>query len=306
MEWTELLLEINVEDIETASNIACMVVPYGFYIEDYSDLEQGAREIAHIDLIDEELIEKDRSKAIIHIYISPEENPAEAVDYLKVRLEEENIDYLVSTSGISEEDWANNWKQFFKPTPVGEKLFILPEWEPQVETDRKIIHIDPGAAFGTGTHATTRLCMEALEKHIKSGDDVLDIGCGSGILSIAAMLVGANSVTGVDIDPLAVKTARENGLKNNMQEPEYTMIQGDLADKITAKYDVCLANIVADVIIRLCDNISDYLKDGGYFITSGIIDVREDEVVDAILGIGFEIVERYECGGWVCMVAKKK
>ena len=151
MEWTELVTEIPVRYVERASDIACMAVPYGFYLEDYSDLEQGAREIAHIDLIDEDLLKKDRAVALIHIYISPSENPSEAAEYLKARFESENIPYKLTMNGIREEDWADNWKQFFKPARIGEKLLILPEWENDANEDGRIVlNIDPGAAFGTG------------------------------------------------------------------------------------------------------------------------------------------------------------
>ena len=305
-DWTEILIEIPVEFVDIASNIACMVVPYGFYLEDYSDLEQGAREIAHIDLIDEDLVQKARDKATIHIYISPEENPNEAMDFLTARFTAENVPYKLSQNGISEDDWANNWKKYFKPTKIGEKLLILPEWEKDENEDgRVILNIDPGAAFGTGTHATTRLCLETIQKFVKNGDTVLDVGCGSGILSIAAMLLGAKSAVGVDIDPLAVKTAKENAEKNGLKEPEYTTICGDLDDKVSDCYDVVIANIVADIIIRLCDSVPQRVKIGGLFISSGIIDVRADETVSAIENAGFTIIDRYENGGWVCIVARK-
>ena len=307
MEWTELVTEIPVRYVERASDIACMAVPYGFYLEDYSDLEQGAREIAHIDLIDEDLLKKDRAVALIHIYISPSENPSEAAEYLKARFESENIPYKLTMNGIREEDWADNWKQFFKPARIGEKLLILPEWENDANEDGRIVlSIDPGAAFGTGTHATTRLCLEMIEQQSPSGKTVLDIGSGSGILSIAAMLLGANRAVGVDIDPLAVKTAKQNAEKNGLFAPEYTVVCGDLDDKITDCYDIVIANIVADVIIRLCGSVPKRVKDGGVFIVSGIIDQREDEVAAALLSAGFEIFSRKEAGGWVCMAARKK
>ena len=303
-DWTEIKIIIDVKDVDVASDIAVMTVPYGFYVEDYSDLEQGAREIAHIDLIDEELIKKDRDTAIIHIYIEPTENPMEAADYLKSRLSAENIKYELILDSVNEEDWANNWKKYFKPTEIGKKLLILPEWETAPVTDRKILKIDPGAAFGTGTHPTTKLCLSVIQDAIVGGETVLDIGTGSGILSIASLLLGAKSCFGVDIDPLAVKTAKENGAKNDFYEPEYTMVAGDLADKVSGRYDICIANIVADVIIRLCDNITDYIKPNGLFITSGIIDTRAQEVRETIEKTGFDIVEVYEEKGWVCMISK--
>ena len=305
-DWVEILLKVSVADVDSASDIATMTVPYGFYIEDYSDLEQGAREIAHIDLIDEDLLQKDREHAIIHIYIEPTENPNEAVDFLKARLDAEKIVYSLDTENISEDDWANNWKQYFKPTEIGERLLILPEWESAPETERAILKLDPGAAFGTGTHATTKLCLQVLDKVVQGGETVLDIGCGSGILSIASLLLGAKSAVGVDIDSLAVKTAKQNAEKNDYYEPQFTAVQGDLAEEISGKYDICVANIVADVIIRLCENVVDYMNDGALFITSGIIDTRADEVYAALINAGFEVTERFESGGWVAFTAKAK
>lgn len=306
MEWTELLIEIPVEFVGPASDIACMAVPYGFYLEDYSDLEQGAWEIAHIDLIDEDLIAKNRKKAVIHIYISPSENPAEAADYLKTRFDSEKIPYTVTQNGIREEDWADNWKQFFKPARIGDRLLILPEWETDENEDaRTVLKIDPGAAFGTGTHATTRLCLEMIENQQPAGKSVLDIGSGSGILSIASLLLGADRAVGVDIDPLAVKTAEQNAEKNGFYPPKYTAVCGDLDDKISDSYDIVIANIVADVIIRLCGSVRRHVKDGGMFIASGIIDQREQEVAESIERAGFRIISRRESDGWLCFAARK-
>ncbi len=305
MEYTEIKIYIPTEDTERASNIATMVVPYGIYIEDYSDLEAAAWEIAHIDLIDEELLEKNREESVIHIYIEEGNNPAEAVSFISERLNGEGISYRIETVGCSEEDWADKWKAFFKPTPVGERLFVRPIWIDEYDAgDRAVLNIEPGAAFGTGTHETTRLCLETLDKIIKDGDTVLDIGCGSGILAIASMLLGAKEGFGVDIDPLAVKTAKENGLMNNFKEPELTFVCGDLADKVTKKYDVVVANIVADIIILFSTQVKAFMKTGAKFIASGIIDTRADEVCLALQNAGLVLKERVEENGWVCLVCE--
>lgn len=300
-DWTEVKISVNAENVDKAGDIASMVVPYGIYIEDYRDLEKQAWEIAHIDLIDEELLRRDRTKAIVHVYISPEENPQEAVAFLRERYSAEGIDSEIILSQCKNEDWENNWKQYFHPIPVGEKLLIRPTWEDEFEAgDRKVLNIEPGLAFGTGTHETTRLCLETLEKHIHEGTTVLDIGCGSGILSIASLLLGAKKAVGVDIDALAVKTAIENGEVNNFKEPEYTILQGNLTDKVTGKFDVVVANIVADVIIMFCKDVASFMKEDALFITSGIIDTREQDVIDAFNKYGFEIKARHTKGGWVC------
>ena len=305
-DWTEVKISVNADDVDKAGDIASMVVPYGIYIEDYRELEKEAWEIAHIDLIDEDLLQKDRTKAIVHVYISPEENPQEAVAFLRERYSAEGIDSDIILNQCRNEDWENNWKQYFHPMPVGEKLLIRPTWEDEFEAgDRKVLNIEPGLAFGTGSHETTRLCLETLEKHIHEGTTVLDIGCGSGILSIASLLLGAEKAVGVDIDALAVKTAIENGEVNNFMEPEYTILQGNLTDKVSGKFDVVVANIVADVIIMFCKDVASFMKDDALFITSGIIDTREQDVIDAFNKYGFEIKARHTKGGWVCFECVK-
>ena len=305
MNYTEVKIYVKTEDTERASNIAVMAVPYGIYIEDYSDLEEAAWEIAHIDLIDEDLLQKDRAESIVHIYIEEGNNPAEAVSFISDRLTAEKIDFRIETDGCSEEDWADKWKAFFKPTAVGERLFVRPIWIEDFDAgDRAVLNIEPGAAFGTGTHDTTRLCLETLDKIIKDGDTVLDIGCGSGILAIASTLLGATEGFGVDIDELAVKTAKENGKMNGLDEPELKFVCGDLADKVTKQYDVVVANIVADIIILFSTQVRAFMKPGAKFIASGIIDTRADEVVTALQSAGLKLVERIEHGGWVCLVCE--
>ena len=305
--WTEVKIAVSAADVDTAADIAMMVVPYGIYIEDYRDLEQQAKEIAHIDLIDEELLNKDRSKAFVHVYISPEENPLEAVAYLGERLQAAGIAYEIDQNACYKEEWENNWKQYFHTMEIGDRLVIKPKWEDYNNTSgRKVLSIEPGLAFGSGTHETTRLCLETLEPFITTDTTVLDIGCGSGILSIAALLLGAKSATGVDIDPLAVKTARENGLENGFSSPQYEVLCGNLATDVKGKFDVVVANIVADVIILFCKDVGKFLKDGGVFITSGIIDTREQDVLDAFQKYGFAVSARHTKNGWVCFTCERK
>ena len=305
MDWTEVCIRVATAHVDEAAAIANMVVPYGIYIEDYSDLEQGAREIARIDLIDEDLLAKARDTALIHLYISPEENPAEAVAFLRERLSACGIASEVDSNTVREEDWANNWKKYFKPLPVGEKLLICPSWETADNPDgRAVLSIDPGMAFGTGGHDTTRLVLETLEKHITPGCDFLDIGCGSGILSIAACLLGAGTALGIDIDALAVKTAIENGELNGLTAPKYDIRLGDLAKDVSGTYPVIAANIVADAIIALSPAVPALLAQGGVYIVSGIIATREQDVLTALAACGFAVAERYEHGGWLCLVCR--
>lgn len=304
--WSEIAITVDTKDIETAGNIANMVVPYGIYIEDYSDLENEVMEIAHIDLIEESLLNADRTKAIIHVYVNPHENPLEAVSFIKERLDSENMKYEINISNCATEDWVNNWKQYFHPMPIGEKLLIRPTWEDEYDPQgRTVLHIEPGLAFGTGSHPTTKLCLETLEKHIDKDSTVLDIGCGSGILSIACLLLGAKSAFGVDIDSLAVKTAKENALENGFKDDKFTVVQGNLSDKVTGKYKVIVANIVADIIMEFNKEVGRFLEDDGVYITGGIIESREPEVLDSFGENGFKVIERYEEKGWLVFVLKK-
>lgn len=304
--WTEIAVTVNVNDIDLAGDIANMVVPYGIYIEDYSALEQETMEIAHIDLIEESLLEKDRTKGIIHIYINPEENPLESVSFLKERLDASHIEHEITVKDCKVEDWQNNWKQYFHPMPIGEKLLIRPVWIDDYDAgDRKVLDIEPGLAFGSGSHPTTRLCLETLERYVKDGDKVLDIGCGSGILSIASLLLGAKTAFGVDIDSLAVKTAKENAKQNGFGEDRFTAVKGNLSDNVSGKYNVVVANIVADIIMEFNKNVSYFLEDDGVYITGGIIETREDEVLCSFAQNGFEVIERFENNGWLVFVLKK-
>ena len=189
--------------------------------------------------------------------------------------------------------------------PVGNKLLIRPIWEDEYDAgDRAVIHLEPGLAFGSGTHDTTRLCLESIENYAQKGKTMSDISCGSGILSVCGLLLGADSAVGVDIDALAVKTAIENGKTNGFEEPQYKVLQGSLTDKVSGTFDIIAANIVADIIVVLCKDVKKYLKPDGIFITSGIIEPRENDVLEAFASNGLEVIVRHESGGWLCFETK--
>lgn len=306
MNWTEITVSVEGKDTDAASAIANMTVPYGIYIEDYSDLEQNAWDIAHIDLIDEELIAKDREKSIIHIYISECDNAAEALEFLKERFTAEGIAFELGSVGVDDSDWNENWKKYFHTIEIGDRLAVVPSWEEYENKDnRTVLSIDPGAAFGTGTHATTSLCLGVLDECVANGMSVLDIGCGSGILAIASVLLGADKALGVDIDAQSVKTAKENAEINNISD-KTEFIVGDLADKVTGKYNIVCANIVADVIIKLLPDVGQFMTEDGILIISGIIDIRKDDVLSAVRDNGFEIeLEAYK-ENWCAFVLKQK
>lgn len=304
MNWTEITIKVAGEDTDLAAAIANMTVPYGIYIEDYSDLEQKAEEIAHINLIDEELLAKDRETSIIHIYISECDNALEAVEFLKERFTAENISFEIGSIGVDDTDWNENWKKYFHTSEIGEKLVIVPSWEKyDNKNGRTVLNIDPGAAFGTGTHATTSLCLSLLENYITSETQMLDIGTGSGILSIASVLLGAKRAVGVDIDAQSVKTAKENAQINKIAD-RCEFIVGDLAEKVSGKYNVICANIVADVIIKLFDNVEQFLERDGVFIISGIIDLRKDDVLKKASEMGFGVAEECYKDNWCAFVLK--
>jgi ribosomal protein L11 methyltransferase len=215
-------------------------------------------------------------------------------------------------SDIREEDWANNWKQYFKPICVGEKMLICPEWEDAGDYgDRKVFKVNPGMTFGTGTHHSTQMCIAHLENAVSGGEYVLDLGCGSGILSIISLILGAEHATAVDIDENCVHVAYENLDMNGISRDKYTVYSGDiitdteLFDKMNVrKYDVVVANIVADVIIALLSSAEKLTKDGGIFICSGIIDERLDDVTSAIEKSRFAIDKIIHSGGWASIVCK--
>ncbi len=305
MDWTEVTATVPTEKTDEAAAIANMTVPYGIYIEDYSELESDAWEIAHIDLIDDELVGKDRTKSIIHLYIAQSDNAIEAVSYLRERFSAAGIPHEIGSVTVDDSDWNENWKKYFKAFEIGDKLAVCPSWENyENNEDRTVISLDPGAAFGTGSHATTSLCLEVLERYVTPQSDVLDIGTGSGILGIAATLLGAPSAVGVDIDAQSVRVAKENAQRNAVAD-KCEFFVGDLADKITGKYSIVCANIVADVVIRLLADVAAFMKDDAILVISGIIDMRAGDVEAAVLENGFKIKENHTREEWHAYVLTK-
>ena len=301
-DWTELSIKVSANDIDLAGEIAHMVVPYGIYIEDYRDMEQEVRSITHMQLIDETLLSRDRDIGIVHIYLPPHEHPAEAIAFLRERYTAAGIAHEISDKLCKNEDWENNWKAYFHPLKVGGRLLIQPVWEEPADPEgRAVLLLEPGLAFGSGSHATTRLCMELLEQYTVSDCRVLDVGCGSGILAIAAVKLGAGSALGVDIDPLAVTNARENAERNGLTEQQAAFVLGDLAACVQGCYEVVVSNIVADAILSLKSQVGQHMAQGGVWICSGIIDTRADEVIDACKEAGFQLACRKDEDGWVCL-----
>ena len=302
MEWTDIQITVPQQYAETAEAIATMVSNGGIYIEDYRDLEQQAWEIAHVDLIEQDLLDQPRDIVKVHMYLAPDENPAEILPLFKERLEASGVEYKLETSGIEQEDWQNAWKKYYHAMDIGQRLAIVPGWE-TYDTDRIVITMDPGMAFGTGTHETTSLCLETLDSMVKGGERVLDIGTGSGILAIAALKLGAAEAEGVDIDPMCVRTAGENAERNGVDE-HFTVLVGDLSDKASGKYNIITANIVAAAILSLAPHVPVLMAPGARFIASGIIDTRKDEVLAGLRAAELEPVEIKEKRGWVCVICK--
>ena len=304
MEWTDIQITVPHPYAETAEAIATMVSNGGIYIEDYSDLEEQAWEIAHVDLIEQELLDQPRDIVKVHMYLAPDENPAEILPLFRERLDAAGIPYELTTAGVEQEDWQNAWKKYYHAMDIGKRLAIVPGWE-EYETDRTVITMDPGMAFGTGTHETTSLCLEVLDERVRGGERVLDIGTGSGILAIAALRLGAACAEGVDIDPMCVRTAGENALRNGVQD-RFTVLVGDFSDKASGVYNIITANIVAAAILSLAPHVPALMAPGAVFVASGIIDTRKEEVLAGLRDAGLDPFEVREKRGWVCIVCRKK
>ena len=320
--WIEIFIETTKEGFEPVSGIIYQCGITGVMIEDADDFEEFLENPARDwDYIEDELVEqKHNAKNGITFFVRDNMNGKETFELVKEMLKnakenEKEIDFGsldITVKNIKEDDWANNWKKYFKPFAVGDKIVIRPSWEEYNDDGNKtVLKIDPGHVFGTGTHETTQLCIELIENYLKKDDMVLDIGCGSGILSIASLLLGAKYADAVDIDPNAIDIAYTNAGMNDIGRETYDVVSGniledeDLNEKYSGKkYDVVEANIVADVIIALTDKIPQYIKDGGVFISSGLIVERLDDVLEALKEHGFEVLEVKKKKGWSAIASR--
>ncbi len=302
--WICIKVSADRRYLDTVSAIMSMV-DNALMIEDFSDVEKDLDGV-YGDLIDEELLQKDRTVAAVSVFVPEEKSPQEAEFFVNARLAEAGIPATVTCSGVREEDWADSWKRYYKPIKTGRRLVIVPVWETyEAQPGEVTVQMDPGMAFGTGTHETTRLCASLLETFVKPGCTVLDVGCGSGILAICASKLGAAHGFACDIDPVAVRIAREN-CRMNETDNVVCEVSDLLASVPAEKYDVCVANIVADVILRMAPDIGNFLKEDGVLIVSGIIEERADEVLLALDRNGYRVIDGKRENGWYAGVVRKK
>lgn len=313
MNYNEISIYTKTEGIDLLISSLSDMGMDSFLIEDKKEFEEFLEDNKETwDLVDEDL-KKKNIETNVKVYILEDESQAEKIEEIKNMLnrlkasDSEDIfgSLNMTFNDIKEEDWANNWKKYFKPFNVGKKLLIKPTWE---ECDNKenriILEIDPGASFGTGSHETTKMCLIGLEDYMKEGDEVIDVGCGSGILSIAAAKLGCKHVTGVDIDPMCIETSSYLSKINSVSD-KFDVFIGDLAEKVDVQADVVVANIFAHIIKRLTPDTKRILKKGGIFISSGIIKETVDTVIDSYKENGFEILEVNNMGDWYCVVGKR-
>ena len=316
MKWLELHLDTQPAGIEPATELLSEYGIDSLMIDeegDFKDFLENNHQ--YWDYVDDELMEQMHGKSRITFYLEDSAEGYNTLAQFRIGLsafKKQHPEYaplILSMENVEDADWENNWKQFYKPMEIGERLLVVPEWEQAQEDGRVKLVLNPGLTFGTGSHATTRMCLAALEHCAAAGRTVLDLGCGSGILGIGALLLGCAHVTGCDIDPKAPEVAAANAALNGFYEDRFTVCAGDiLADaglrrRLGTGYDIVLANIVADVIIPLAALAPAFLAPGGTFVCSGIIDGREDEVAAALTRAGFTVTAHDTLEEWHCFTA---
>lgn len=324
MNWTEVSIYTTTNGIEIINGALIRLGINDAVIEDASVFDDFLHnDTLNWDYYDEELAKMKDSESCIKVYLADNNQGKELLkkiyeftENLKGEYEDVDLGRLeIATAALNDEDWANNWKQYFKPFTVSDKIIIKPSWEELAEQEggKIVLEIDPGMSFGTGQHHTTRLCIEQIIKHIEKDTEVLDMGCGSGILSVASILLGARKVTGVDIDENSVRISKENASLNNIREEDFTVLCGDVTvdEKLQAaigfnKYDMIAVNIIAQIIMGMSFTFPKFLKKGGLVIASGIITKYVDDVVDNFKSLGFEILEVNSSEEWVSITAKLK
>ena len=310
IKWLEATIETDGAHLEEITAQLTMNGVNGLVVEDEEEFRRFLEENRkYWDYVDDGLLERMRGVCRVKFYVSDDDNG-------RAQLKEwtRGIDAPVDAVPLADNDWAHSWQKYYRPMELGERLYIVPQWERErspAPAGRVPVYLNPGLTFGTGSHASTQLCLGGVERYTAPGMDVLDLGCGSGILSIAALVLGAGSAVAVDIDPKAVDVAYENAAMNGIGRERYTVLAGDvlsdpaLCDRLAQKrYGLVLANIVADVIIPLSAQVERYLAPGGVFLCSGIIDTRAGEVEAALRANGIEILEAMTQDNWAAFAAK--
>ena len=311
MEWLELKIDTSHAGLDAVTDMLEQQGVTGVMIDDEADFQSFLENNRQYwDYVDDDLLAQKKGVSRVTFYLERNEDAYGTVAAVRMAmsaLKKEHPEYaplLLTMADVADEDWENNWKQFYKPMEIGSRLLVVPEWEEAADPTRVKLVLNPGLTFGTGSHATTRLCLTALEKHITGGQTVLDLGCGSGILSIAALLLGADRAVACDIDEKCMDVAYENAALNGVGRDRYTVRWGDvvtdqaLRQELGGPYDVVVANIVADVIKALASTVRPLVKEGGIFLCSGIIDDRAEEVAQCLRDNGWTIAEARSSEGW--------